>query len=109
MADDHHHITIVRPIRQVVVSRPGPQGPPGPGSAGGGVVNSILMACADATNHLVSVVFRSGRYTLHVDQEHTAGTAVDSILIRAADETVHAVICVLRSGRYTLNVNQDPA
>lgn len=108
MADEHHHITIVRPIRQVVVSRPGPQGPPGPAWVVGAVVSSILMACSDGTNHLVELVTRSGRYTVRVDQEHTPGTAVALIPFRAADQTVHEVTCVVRSGKYTLHVNQDP-
>lgn len=109
MADEHHHITVVRQFRNVVVSRPGPQGPPGPGSAGNGIVASLLMACADGTNHLVEVILKSGRYTLRVGQDHTAGTAVNSMLFRAPDETVHEVTCVVRSGRYTLHVDQDPA
>lgn len=91
-----------------MVSRPGPQGPPGESGVGAGVVSSILLACADGTNHLVEIVVRAGRYTLRVDQTHTAGTAVASIAFRATDQTVHEVTCVVRSGKYTLHVNQDP-
>ena len=49
--------------RRVIITRPGPQGPPGPGL--GDPVPYIRLRCADDNSvHRVSIEIRDGDYTL---------------------------------------------
>lgn len=110
-------LRVVRTTRQLVVRRPGPQGPrglpgqDGSGSAGlGGVLTSFLIHCPDDSSiHRVHLKLDRGLYFLWPDPTPEDGDAISSFVMRSTDdETDHLVTLRLIQGVYTLLPDQTP-
>lgn len=104
-------ITIRRPVRRVIVSRPGPQGPPGVGMVT--PLPYVRVACADGTIHRVWIAAVTGGHTLRWDEEvdGLAAGVPDPVRLLAADGSIWLLVMAQvgteEEPEYTLRWEQE--